>query len=328
MFNFSKLFSLSKKKKGIGISISRSSICMAELFKNESIFLSQTGEIELIPGCFGENGEIIKPDEIYRALLELTEITGIQNRQVVTAVHGNMVFIRQFFLPLMSEKELASAVVWEAESWIPFDLNDVEMDYAVTNIDEENAQVNVLVAAVSKSLSWQYYDLFTSCGLELTAIEVEPVAIARLPIMLGEKHDFTFPTALVDLGDHYTNLVVVSKNEVHLMRTIPMEFEVNNKEDNIVKLSVDAEYEDKLKEVAFEIERSLKYLQSRSSVFSVNQVLISGIGADADAEKVLNGIIDLPVETLRLGLQEFDGDYFLIPPKFGIAAGLALREVE
>ena len=331
MFNFSKFLKLTKKKSGVGISISNSSIRMAELFlKNKSIVLSQIGEMKLSPGCFAENGEIIKPDEIYKVLNELAETTGIQNKEAVTAIHGEMVVVRQFFLPLMPEKELVSAVVWEAENYIPFDLNDVEMDFAVTGKDEENAQINVLVAAVPKSLVWQYYDLFTSCGLELISIEVEPVALARLPKLLCAQQSLTFPTALVDLGDHYTNLVVVSQEEVHFMRTIPMGFAKDGaeKEENLVQLQVEMGYKDKLNEMAFEIERSLKYLQSRSSGVSVNQILISGIGADSNAEKILNGILDLPVETLKLSLQDFKGNPFLLQPKYGIAVGLALREVD
>ncbi|NLO90206.1 MAG: pilus assembly protein PilM [Clostridia bacterium] len=331
MFNLSKFLKLSKRQSGVGISLSNSSIRMAEVFfKNNSLVLSQLGEMELSPGCFAENGEIIKPDEIYRALNELAEINDLRTKEVVTAIHGEMVVVRQFFLPFMPEKDLASAVVWEAENYIPFDLNDVEMDFAIAARDEENAQFNILVAAVPRSLVWQYYDLFTSCGIELIAIEVEPVAITRLPKLLLDQHNLTFPTALVDLGDNYTNLVVVSQKDVHFMRTIPMGFAKNDakKEKNLVELKDEMEYEDKLNEMAFEVDRSLKYLQSRNGSTSVSQILISGIGADSNAERILNGILNLPVETLKFSLQDFKGNPFLLQPKYGVALGLALREVD
>jgi len=323
-------FRIGKRNVGTGISVGKDVIRLVELARRgRGIVLNACGEIELTPGCFAESGEILKPDELCSGLEELVEISKINNKEVVTAVHGEMVVIRQFFLPSMPDDELQSAVRWEAENYIPFDLSDVEMDYVKVAEEEEegSVQINVMVVAVPKSLVWQYYDVFTRCGLDLLAIEVEPVALSRIPALLNDDNFLNTTQAVIDLGERNTNITILSHSKIHFTRVLSMGVKETWGKFAGKTAGENALLEEELEGITREIERSLSYYRVQSKGSTVEQILLTGIGAKLpDIQKVLSIRFNIPVRVMELHVQR-DGDGVLLQPEYGIAAGLAYREV-
>lgn len=67
----------------------------------------------------------------------------------------------------MKDNEIAESVKWEAEQQIPFDVNSIELDYAVVNRDRADGKIDVLLVAAKKDAVIQKVDLLHEAGLEV-----------------------------------------------------------------------------------------------------------------------------------------------------------------
>src|SRR5688500_20277787 len=75
---------------------------------------------------------------------------GIKNSNYATSLSGHSVIIKKISLPAMSNEELAESIQWEAEQYIPFDINDVNLDYVPLTAPGTGANIDVILVAVRK----------------------------------------------------------------------------------------------------------------------------------------------------------------------------------
>ncbi|HBD01924.1 MAG: type IV pilus assembly protein PilM [Microgenomates group bacterium GW2011_GWC1_46_16] len=146
------------------------------------------------------------------AVKQALKESGIRERRVVVAVPEAKVFSRIVEMPKMSDAELASAIKWEAEQFIPVPVSEVEIDYTVVKqaaAGKEGKMSVYLVAATKKYLT-EVTDLVIGCGLEPIAIESEMVALTR-SLTFGTP-DVT--SMLVNLGSLSSVLAIVDHGEL------------------------------------------------------------------------------------------------------------------
>lgn len=113
---------------------------------------------------------------------QLLSETKVREKRVVVSVPESQVYSRIVSLPSMSEAELASAIQWEAEQFVPIPVAEVEIDYSVVRNppkgSTEKKMLVYLVAAPKKQLQ-ALVDFLLSLGLDPIAVESEMVAISR-----------------------------------------------------------------------------------------------------------------------------------------------------
>ena len=63
----------------------------------------------------------------------------IQTKDVAASLSGNAVIVKKITLPVMTEAELAESIYWEAEQYIPFDIQDVNLDYQILDAGDAPA---------------------------------------------------------------------------------------------------------------------------------------------------------------------------------------------
>lgn len=116
------------------------------------------------------------------AVKQLVTESKLKERRVVVSIPESMVFSRIVALPTMSEAELASAINWEAEQFVPIPVADVEIDYSVVGnkvtSSSDKKMLVYLVAAPKKQLQ-ALVDFLLSLGLDPIAVESEMVAVSR-----------------------------------------------------------------------------------------------------------------------------------------------------
>ena len=118
-----------KKRQIVGCDIGSSAIKMVELkaLKNGEYQLVHAALAELSPEAIVD-GAIMDSSLVVEALSRLIADNSIKNQSFGGSLSGHSVIIKKIQLPSMSEAELGESIQWEAEQYIPFDINDVNLD--------------------------------------------------------------------------------------------------------------------------------------------------------------------------------------------------------
>ena len=118
------------------------------------------------------DGVIVKPEVIAEALSHLFKhqvIGDITTRQVAMTIPSYRSFSRSMQLPKLSSKDLREAVRLEAEQYIPLPLDDLYLDYTITQVGKE--MNDLLAVAVPKEIVNSYLTLARLVDLEIILVE-------------------------------------------------------------------------------------------------------------------------------------------------------------
>jgi len=314
--------------------------------------------IEPIPAGIMENGKIVKGDVLAGTLAKVVEKTGSKQRQVVTAIPGEHVITRYLKLPQMRDNEVAQTLKWEAEKYIPISEADLVIEHINFGPDGTGGnQLNILLVAVPKKVIYQYYEIFSLAGLELLAIDIEPLALWRLLFLQNADSE---PVGLVDIGAASTEIAIANGRRLEFSRSFGIG--INNLVNSLASsLMVDAASAEEtlwdkvrvplntdepgsqsnldftvleeMNRVVHEIKRSLDFYGVQSKGKTVRRIFLSGeLAALSGLEEFLRQELEVTVMLLKPVLSWLDADMpgqkeGLLHPAWAVTAGLAMREV-
>jgi len=213
----------------IGIDIGTRDIKMAEVVPGPMPQIAAISRIATPSGAL-DDGAILLVDPMVNAIKTMLEQSGNKTKKVVTMISGRNVIIRYIKLPKMSQKEVASTLKWEADKYIPLSSGtDMVVEHLILgNVEEETTpQINVLLVGVPRKLVYQVYETFSKAGLELLAVEIEPLSLWRSigthvsirqdsPIIRDESF------IGIDIGAKASNLAIFQGEELNFSRYIPI----------------------------------------------------------------------------------------------------------
>ncbi len=216
-----------RPKRYLGIDIGTASLKVVEIEDiGRRAKLSTYGSIDL-PLDIIKSGAREVIVRVSDALKELIRRAGVTTDKATSALPGFSVFTTVIELPKMPEKELASAIRYEAEKYIPSPLEETVLDWEI--VGETEAEITpkegegrkkvlmsrILLTAASKSLVSRYTEIFKNAGLDLESLETEAVALVRS--LVGED---TTPLLLIDMGATATDICLVEDASPRLTRSI------------------------------------------------------------------------------------------------------------
>lgn len=207
------MFFLGSKSK-LGIDIGTSSIKVAQLKKeNHQFFLETYGVVNVTyetqrmgMDAITQTAEIIK---------ELLRRCRVSTRQVVASLPNNIVFVSVIDMPALSDKELKSAIEWEARRYVPLPLEEVTLSWSVLRDRASAEKLKVLLTAVPTTVIDNYLKMFKLANLQPQALEIESVALIRS--LVGERKDSFL---IIDIGARNTSLSLVDKGFLRLSRNL------------------------------------------------------------------------------------------------------------
>ena len=247
---------LSKKSPLVAIDIGSSSIKLVQLteIKKGKHDLTHFGIMPLAEECIVE-GVIKKPKLVAEALKNLIKAEKIQSHYVVSAVAGESVFIKKIKVPIMSEEELSKQITHNTQHYIPFDIDDVVLDFEILGIiraDEEEGFKNleqikflcdsqdnyeqvensedsnkmrdsmeVLLVAVKKKIINEKRNILQEAGLKPVIIDLDVFALMNAA-RLTKDFSSMGNVALVDLGDSFTHISIIQDGAMSYTRDIPI----------------------------------------------------------------------------------------------------------
>jgi type IV pilus assembly protein PilM len=296
-------------------------------------------------------GEVMDPGIVADSIKGLMASAGIKAKRVVMAVGGRDVIIKKIAMDRMKETEAREVIRWEAEQHVPFDMDNVELDFQILDPEAEGLQMTVLLVAAKRELVEHKLALLSEIGLSASVVDVDAFA-------LHNAFEVNYPEAmrgvvgLVNIGHETTNINILDDGVPVLTRDIPIGTR-RFKEDLQRERGLSAEsaeavlrgtdtnealeplLESRGEELAVGIERAAAFLQSASrSAAGISRVFTTGGGARIPGlNKLLSDRLRIPVQLANPieKLQVADGvfDQFSVAevaPLLMLPIGLALRD--
>lgn len=344
------------ESKGIiGVDIGTSSVKILEIQDTKKLYRLKNFGIAAIPRDTIINGVIMNAEPVVDAIREIITRHHIKTKNTSLSVSGHPVIVKKLTLPIMDEKKLEESIPFEAQQYIPFALEEVNIDFQVLGPSEEKKDyMNIILVAAKKAMVNDYVNLITSAGLNPMIIDIDVFALENM-FEFNYPEELSKNIALIDIGASVININILQKGISTFTRDIFLgghqiteeiqkqigvsyekaenlklgkELQNDNKEivENIIQKS--------LSSIVSEIQRSLDFFTAQTSN-EIHKIYLSGGVVKTP------GIIDLIYE--RTGIQtevvdclksvqydhsRFDLEYLKeMSPLMAVGVGLAIRRV-
>jgi len=219
--SLSDLNPLRREENYVSVDIGSNSIKMLEV-------RTASGRIELLnwgavptPAGAIQSNMVTEPDRVGDAIRSLIESRGVRARKAITAVPGPAVMIKRVTLPSQSPQELDNTIMFEAGNFIPEELENVNLDYQVTDTREEAKQMEVLLVAAKKDIVSSYAETLRHGGLLPIVVDVDYFALDNM-YELNYEPAADQVVALVNIGARYSSINIVKGGRSTFTGDVPV----------------------------------------------------------------------------------------------------------
>ncbi|MCX8027239.1 MAG: pilus assembly protein PilM [Thermodesulfovibrionales bacterium] len=345
---------LFKKSQTIGLDVGSGYIKLVRI--NETKTGQELSLFDFIATPHGAivDGIIEDRSLVVQAIQELLAKNKIKDADVVTAVAGHSsVIVKRITIPKMSEEELSKSIKVEAEQYIPFDINDVNIDFQILGDSKfEAGQMDIILVAAKKNVLNDYAEALETTGLTPVVIDVCHFAVSN-------AFEFSYGVldneciALVNIGANSTNLIIVKGGYSLFTRDTPIGGNVHT-EALMSDLNLTLEDAERAKrglsvegispeqvnqiilnsseEIFSDIQRSMDFFRSSISDEEITKIVLSGgLALTNGFKETLAERVLMPVELLdpfkNLAINPKLDDKFIkdMAPIGVVATGLAMR---
>ena len=347
-----------RPKSLVGLDIGSSAVKAIELKPSGKGYKVSAIGVENVPPDSIVDGAIIDGGAVADAVRRLFANKRFKAKDVVASLSGNSVIVKKITLPAMTESELSESIYWEAEQYIPFDIQDVNLDYEILEQGTGQGQqgsMDVLLVAAKKDKIADYTNVITQAGKTPVIVDVDAFALQN-----AYEANYGFePTAVVAIlnaGASAININILSGSQSVFTRDVSMG---GNAFTEAVQKELDLPYEsaEQLKKghdvegasfedaravlkamtdnVLLEVEKTFDFFKATAASDRIDRIMLCG-----GASKV-EGFADALRERFGTEVEQFDPfRQVTIDPKVlgtvsmddaaplaAVALGLALRRV-
>ena len=347
-----------KQKAVVGLDIGSSAIKAVELKPNGKGFRVVAFASEPVPADAIVDGAIIDADAVVATIKRLFDgAKAFKTKDVCASLSGSTVIVKKITLPVMTEAELRDSIYWEAEQYIPFDIQDVNLDYQVLDPGtgpESRGSMDVLLVAAKKEKIGDYTSVITRAGRTPVVVDVDAFALqnafetnygfeaGRVVVLLnagasaininvvqGDQSVFTRDVSVG--GNAYTEAVQKELGlsfdaAEQLKRGVPVDGATVEDAQPVLRAVTE--------NVVLEVQKTLEFFKATASVDHIDQVVLSG------GVSRIEGLRELLQERLHASVEYFDPfkevrwdasklggvDPALVASTAAVAVGLALRQ--
>ena len=352
------MLSFSLNRSCIGLDIGSSHIKMMELehdARSGATRLVTFGMAPLPPEAIVD-GAVMNTNVIVDAIRELIQRHRVKTKNVVASVSGNAVIIKRINLPMMTTDELEESIQWEAEQYIPFDINDVNIDVQILEgASDDPGQMEVLLVAARKEMVNEYQSIIQQAGLKPAIVDVDAFAVAN---MFEHNYDIELESvALINIGAASVNIHVLRDGVSAFTRDVGMggrlfteeiqrTLNISYEEAEAMKVGGDPEDHSAVvpeeiervlstigENLATEVQRSLDFYLSTSAEGGIARIYLSGGAARTPGlARAISSHTNLPTEivdpfrNIQLDERSFNPGFLAdVAPQAAVVVGLAMR---
>ena len=348
-----KLFK-SKRKAILGVDISPSCVRIIETgMDNQQRFVVDYG-FEPLPADAVE-GHVIKDiDTVAACIRRLISRGHFSSKCAAVAVRDSAVISKVIQISDgLADSELEELIVTDADKYIPFPIEEINMDFAVQGPSSKNpAKLDVLIVASRSENVSTRVEAVTRAGLQVKVVDVESFAIERVVSLFAEdlpSQGQEKVIAVMDVGSHFSSLCVLQNmklsysreeefGEENLLKNLAQHSAVNMDEARRMlqegRLPEDYEtavFTPFIDSLTMQVKRSLQFFFSTTHCEHVDHILLSGGGGFlSELTTRVQELLKIPTAianplkymTLPKKLEDLHGSSLMI------ACGLAMRVVD
>jgi type IV pilus assembly protein PilM len=248
-----------------------------------------------IDGTLTVSDSKIDQQKVSQIIKEFIHQVGISSKNVAVNLPSNRVFTTVIDMDRMSPTELAKAINYQAESYIPTPPDQSKIDWAIIgDSPKDPKKIEVLLTSVPNDFIEKRLDMLEGIGLNVIAFEPDGMALTRSVVPV----DVMTPQMIVDIGSKATDIVIAMNGAPHLSRAIPtgseaiiraavqnLHIEPKQAEQFVLKFGLG---KDKLEGQVYgaiistvealmaELEKSIKFFQGRYPNTKLERIIVTG----------------------------------------------------
>src|ERR1051326_8369190 len=274
---------------------------------------------EPIPPHSIVDGAIIDGTAVADAIKRLFENKAFKSKEVAASLSGNAVIVKKISLPVMTEGELSESIYWEAEQYIPFDIQDVNLDYQILDAGtgpDSKGTMDVLLVAAKKEKIADYTGVIAQAGKTPVVVDVDAFALQNA-FEMNYGNDPQAVVVLLNAGASAININIIQGEQVEGVTFEEVQPVLHAMTENVL----------------LEIQKTFDFFKASASSDKIDRVLLSGGASRVDGfrkalEERFATVIEPfnPFEKIsfdpgKLGISDPDG----VQTAAAVAVGLALR---
>lgn len=346
-----------RAKSLVGLDIGSSAVKAVELKPAGRSYKVTAFGSEPLPPESIVDGAIMNGEAVSDAIRRLFETRNIRTREVAASLSGNAVIVKKITLPAMTEKELADSIHWEAEQYIPFDIQDVQLDYQVLSRPEKGAEagtMDVLLVAAKKETIADYTGVIAQAGRIPAIVDVDAFALQNAYEANYDDREAT--VVLLNVGASATTVNIVRGDQSLFTRDVPVggnaytealqkDFQIPQESADLLKRGIPVDGLDPMQaqptlqmvteSLLLEVQKTLDFFRGTSGNDQIDRLLLTGGCAQVDGlAAALHERLGIPVEPFEpFRTIRFEPEKFGLPSvadamaTSAVAVGLALRRV-
>jgi type IV pilus assembly protein PilM len=342
----------SKKPLVVGVDIGSHAVKVCQLKQSGKKHSIVTLGSAVLPEGAVDDGTLNDPDVVSETISQLFKNLKIKNKKVGFSISGYSVIVKKISLSVMNDSEIEDHIMEEAEQYIPFDIEDVYLDFQdlKTSVDGGD-RTDVMLVAAKREIVDDYLEMLEGLNLKPVIVDVDGFALENTYEFNYQKNE---NIALIDIGASKMNINILSNGisvvardiivgSRQLTEQIQNAFDIDFEEAEALKLGNIAvkERQQEIGEIftstctqwILEIKKAIDLYQSNHPEYPLAKLVLSGGGSKvAGLTDFLTQETTLPVElfnpfsNMKSNKKKIDPNYLnSIAPEMAIATGIALR---
>ena len=347
-----------KSKAIVGLDIGSSAVKAVELRAAGRGYRVAAFGSQPVPSDAIVDGGIVDAGAVAEAIRRVFEgNAAFKSKDVCASLSGNAVIVKKITLPVMTESELAESIYWEAEQYIPFDIQDVNLDYQVLDPGtgpESRGSMDVLLVAAKKEKIGDYTSVIAQAGRTPVIVDVDAFALQNA-FEVNYGLDGSRVVALLNAGASAININILQGDQSVFTRDISTG---GNAYTEAVQKELDLPFEtaEQLKKgipvdgatfdeaqpvlravtenVLLEIQKTFDFFRGTASSNDIDRIMLSGGASRVDGfREMLQERFNAPVEefdpfrTVTWDAKKLGSAAEDYAATAAVAVGLALRKV-
>jgi type IV pilus assembly protein PilM len=347
-----------KDKTIVGLDIGSSAVKAVELKPAGKGYKVTAFGAEPVPPDAIVDGAIIDAGSVADAIKRVFDGNkAFKSKDVCASLSGNAVIVKKITLPVMTENELAESIYWEAEQYIPFDIQDVNLDYQILDPGtgpNSRGSMDVLLVAAKKEKIGDYTNVISQAGWTPVIVDVDAFALqnafevnygleaGRIVVLLnagasainvnilqGDQSVFTRDISMG--GNAYTEAVqkeldLPFDSAEQLKKGIPVDGATYEEAQPVLHAVTE--------NVLLEIQKTFDFFKASASADHIDRIMLSGGASRVDGfHQMVQERFNAPVEdfdpfrAVTWDAKKLGGEPADMAPSAAVAVGLALRKV-
>ena len=351
------MFGLGKSKALVGLDIGSSAVKAVELKSTGKGYKVVAFAIEPVPPDSIVDGAIIDGTAVVETIRRVFENKAFKTKEIAASLSGNAVIVKKISLPVMTEAELSESIYWEAEQYIPFDIQDVNLDYQILDPGtgpDAKGTMDVLLVAAKKEKIADYTGVIAQAGRVPVVVDVDAFALQNayeanyglepgsvvvllnagasainINILTGDQSVFTRDISIG--GNAYTEAV---QKELNLPFESAEQLKKGEAVDGVTFEDARPVLHAMTENVLLEIQKTFDFFKATASSDRIDRIVLSGGASRVDGfahtlqerfgttVEMFDPFLKIAFEPAKLGVADAENAI----PTAAVAVGLALRK--